>query len=91
MSTSQFSDIPFSDLELHPTLKQGVEDAGFDKCTPIQAKSLPLARAGNETVTMVTLPGVGHDLARRWLGHAAAPGPHEHLRAAVRIKGDGLW
>jgi ATP-dependent RNA helicase RhlB len=48
MSESQFSDTRFSQLELHPSLKQGVEDAGFDHCTPIQAKTLPLALAGND-------------------------------------------
>jgi len=46
--SDQFSDVRFDDLDLHPTLRQGVEDAGFDRCTPIQAKSLPLVLAGSD-------------------------------------------
>ena len=41
---SQFSTIRFSDLDLAPSLKQGVIDAGFEFCTPIQAKSLQRTR-----------------------------------------------
>lgn len=43
---SQFSTMRFADLELAPSLQQGVLDAGFEFCTPIQAKALPLVLAG---------------------------------------------
>ena len=45
---SQFSTMRFADLELAPSLQQGVLDAGFELCTPIQAKSLPLVLAGTD-------------------------------------------
>ena len=38
----------FNALELPPELRKGVEKAGFTECTPIQAKSLPLALAGKD-------------------------------------------
>lgn len=40
------SNLQFSDLDLAPGLKQGIETAGFTCCTPIQAQTLPLALAG---------------------------------------------
>ena len=40
--------IDFSSLDLQSSLRQGVADAGFVHCTPIQAKSLPLALAGKD-------------------------------------------
>jgi ATP-dependent RNA helicase RhlB len=48
MSESQFSDRRFADLDLVPELQRGVEDAGFELCTRIQAKSLPLMLAGRD-------------------------------------------
>ncbi len=38
----------FSELQLPPQVLQGVKDAGFNACTPIQAKTLPLALAGKD-------------------------------------------
>ncbi len=38
----------FSSLQLLPPLLQGVTDAGFSTCTPIQAETLPLALAGQD-------------------------------------------
>ena len=40
------SDQPFSGLNLPETLQQGIRQAGFEYCTPIQALALPLALAG---------------------------------------------
>ena len=48
MSDTQFSETRFKDLDLVPELQRGVEDAGFDFCTPIQAKALPLVLAGRD-------------------------------------------
>ena len=48
MSDTQFSETRFRDLPLAPELQRGVEDAGFDFCTPIQAKALPLVLAGRD-------------------------------------------
>jgi ATP-dependent RNA helicase RhlB len=38
----------FSSLGLSPALLQGLEDMGFEHCTPIQAKTLPLALQGRD-------------------------------------------
>ena len=38
----------FSGLPLHDSLQKGLQAAGFEFCTPIQAKSLPLLLAGQD-------------------------------------------
>ena len=38
----------FAQFALHPSLAQGIQDAGFVRCTPIQAQTLPLALAGKD-------------------------------------------
>jgi ATP-dependent RNA helicase RhlB len=48
MSESNLSDVSFSELDLIPELRAGIESAGFERCTPIQAMSLPLALAGTD-------------------------------------------
>ena len=42
------SDLEFSTLELPEKLLQGIADAGFSRCTPIQAKTLPRALEGRD-------------------------------------------
>lgn len=42
------TDVAFSDLGLAGELLQGVEEAGFSYCTPIQAQTLPLALKGTD-------------------------------------------
>jgi ATP-dependent RNA helicase RhlB len=41
-----FSDISFTSLHLPEALARGIADAGFERCTPIQAGALPRALAG---------------------------------------------
>ncbi len=48
MSDQHLSEVTFSQLGLEPELLQGVADAGFSKCTPIQAQTLPLALKGHD-------------------------------------------
>ncbi|HMA12759.1 MAG TPA: DEAD/DEAH box helicase [Steroidobacteraceae bacterium] len=38
----------FSGFDLQPSLAQGIRDAGFQRCTPIQAQTLPFALAGRD-------------------------------------------
>ncbi len=38
----------FAALSLHPSLQQGLKDAGFEYCTPIQAEALPYLLAGHD-------------------------------------------
>ena len=43
-----FSDTRFDEMGLEPALLKGVREAGFERCTPIQAQTLPLALAGRD-------------------------------------------
>ncbi len=46
MSDSHLTDVSFSNLHLPETLQKGLADASFERCTPIQAQTLPQALAG---------------------------------------------
>jgi ATP-dependent RNA helicase RhlB len=48
MSDQHLSSLTFSSLHLHPAVMQGIIDAGFIHCTPIQAQTLPLALQGRD-------------------------------------------
>jgi len=43
MTDNHLSDLRFDDLDLHPNMRKGISDAGFEFCTPIQASTLPIA------------------------------------------------
>jgi ATP-dependent RNA helicase RhlB len=46
MSDTHLTDISFTHLHLPESLARGIADAGFERCTPIQAQTLPRALAG---------------------------------------------
>src|SRR6201996_8334335 len=48
MSDQHPSSVAFDSLGLEPALMQGIRDAGFTHCTPIQAQTLPIALAGHD-------------------------------------------
>jgi ATP-dependent RNA helicase RhlB len=48
MANQHLTNTRFRSLELSPALVKGLDDLGFDYCTPIQAKTLPLALAGKD-------------------------------------------
>ncbi len=48
MDNSHLTDTRFSQLNLLPELLKGAEEAGFARCTPIQAETLPKALAGHD-------------------------------------------
>ena len=48
MSDEHLSSLTFRSLPLVPSLMQGIMDAGFTYCTPIQAQTLPLALQGHD-------------------------------------------
>src|SRR6202453_2937891 len=48
MSDDHLSSMTFGSLPLTPALAQGIVDAGFTYCTPIQAQTLPLALQGRD-------------------------------------------
>jgi ATP-dependent RNA helicase RhlB len=43
MSDNHLSDLRFDALPLHDSVRAGIQDAGFEFCTPIQASTLPIA------------------------------------------------
>ena len=65
----QFSEISFTSLNLPETLARGIADAGFERCTPIQAGTLPRALAGLDVadleVTAVKCADDGHGVIVR--------------------------
>ncbi len=48
MSETVLTDTFFTNFELHPLLQKGLDDAGFTRCTPIQALTLPVALTGRD-------------------------------------------
>ncbi|MEO1202863.1 MAG: DEAD/DEAH box helicase [Pseudomonadota bacterium] len=48
MAQDHLTDLEYSTLDLPTELKRGIEDAGFRYCTPIQARTLPIALAGKD-------------------------------------------
>ena len=48
MSDTHLTDVSFSDFNLPEPLLQGIESAGFSRCTPIQAETLPIALDGKD-------------------------------------------
>ncbi|HTM29271.1 MAG TPA: DEAD/DEAH box helicase, partial [Rhodanobacter sp.] len=48
MSQTVLTDTFFSSFDLHPLLAQGLADAGFTRCTPIQDMTLPVALTGRD-------------------------------------------
>jgi ATP-dependent RNA helicase RhlB len=48
MPESHLSNLRFDELPLHEKVAQGVAEAGFTFCTPIQASTLPFALEGND-------------------------------------------
>lgn len=62
MSDKPLTDITFSSFDLHPALLAGLESAGFSRCTPIQALTLPVALAGRDVAGQAQT-GTGKTLA----------------------------
>ena len=48
MNERLLTDVPFASLDLEPSILRGICDAGFENCTPVQAKSLPLVLSGRD-------------------------------------------
>ena len=48
MKERLLTDVKFTNFDLEPSILRGIEDAGFEYCTPIQAKSLPAVLAGRD-------------------------------------------
>ncbi len=48
MTDKHLTDTCFSSFNFAENIMQGIKDAGFSHCTPIQAKTIPLALAGQD-------------------------------------------
>ena len=62
MSDKPLTDISFSSFNLQPALLAGLENAGFSRCTPIQALTLPITLAGRDVAGQAQT-GTGKTLA----------------------------
>lgn len=62
MSDKPLTDLTFSSFDLHPSLQAGLEGAGFTRCTPIQALTLPVALPGGDVAGQAQT-GTGKTLA----------------------------
>ncbi len=62
MSDKPLTDVSFSSFDLHPSLLAGLEAAGFTRCTPIQALTLPIALQGRDVAGQAQT-GTGKTLA----------------------------
>ncbi len=62
MSDKPLTDITFSTFDLTPPLLAGLEAAGFTRCTPIQALTLPVALPGGDVAGQAQT-GTGKTLA----------------------------
>ena len=62
VSDKPLTDISFSSFDLQPTLLAGLESAGFSRCTPIQALTLPITLAGRDVAGQAQT-GTGKTLA----------------------------
>ncbi|WP_022971276.1 ATP-dependent RNA helicase RhlB, partial [Xanthomonas maliensis] len=62
MSDKPLTDLTFSSFDLHPALTAGLESAGFTRCTPIQALTLPVALPGGDVAGQAQT-GTGKTLA----------------------------
>lgn len=62
MTDKPLTDIAFSNFDIAPILLQGLEQAGFSRCTPIQAMTLPVALSGRDVAGQAQT-GTGKTLA----------------------------
>src|ERR1700719_521844 len=62
MTDAHSGSITFASLGLHPAVMDGVRQAAFTQCTPIQALTLPLALAGRDIAGQAQT-GTGKTLA----------------------------
>ena len=62
MTDKPLTDIAFSNFDLRPELLAGLESAGFTRCTPIQAMTLPISLSGRDVAGQAQT-GTGKTLA----------------------------
>ena len=89
MSDEHLSSLTYQSLPLSDSLMQGIRDAGFTYCTPIQAQTLPMALQGRDIAGQAQT-GTGKTAAflvalfQSLLSKPATPGRHAtSIRALV--------
>jgi ATP-dependent RNA helicase RhlB len=86
MSDQDPNSVTFDSLGLEPALMQGIRDAGFTQCTPIQAQTLPRALAGHDVAGQAQT-GTGKTAAFLVaLYHALLRHPPAHSRHKSSIR-----
>ena len=83
---THLSDLTYSALDLAPSLMQGIEEAGFTRCTPIQAQTLPMALAGRDIAGQAQT-GTGKTaafLVALFQNLLSRPAPATRLATAIR-------
>ena len=86
MSDSHLSTLAFSDLPLAPPLMQGIVEAGFTLCTPIQAQTLPNALQGHDVAGQAQT-GTGKTaafLVALYQTLLTRPKPPQHTATSIR-------
>lgn len=86
MSDKPPSSIAFDSLGLVPPLWQGIRDAGFTHCTPIQAQTLPIALSGRDVAGQAQT-GTGKTAAfliALYNTLATRPPPHGRSHTSIR-------
>ncbi|HEX6997369.1 MAG TPA: DEAD/DEAH box helicase [Gammaproteobacteria bacterium] len=87
------TDLKFSELPLSAAIQRGIAEAGFERCTPIQAKALPIALAGHDVAgqaqtgtgkTAAYLIALYQKLESTPPLHADQPGPRALVLAPTR-------
>jgi ATP-dependent RNA helicase RhlB len=90
---NHLSSLEFSTLSLSDKLLQGITDAGFSHCTPIQEQTLPIALTGRDVAgqaqtgtgkTAAFLVALFHHLAVSDPIHSSQPGPRALILAPTR-------
>lgn len=80
MAETHLTATRFDSFDLDPRILQGLKDAGFEYCTPIQAETLPIALAGQDVAGQAQT-GTGKTAAfllpilQRMLAAAPRPAP----------------
>lgn len=87
MESDHLSDVAFSSLPLDERLQASIRQLGFDRCTPIQAQTLPLALEGRDVAGQAQT-GTGKTAAfllatMNQLLSKAATGPDGQPRAFI--------
>jgi len=75
--------VPFSTLELHPSLLKGIRDLGFVRPTPIQAEAVPPGLEGRDLLACA-MTGSGKTAAFLWpIMHQLLANPRRATRALI--------